>query len=198
MKVAERIRLAQLLFSGRELPQAAQQQLFPPTAPSPLEASLEKFKEQLELALAETNRRRDSAATRAAATTSRATILIGVSSIVTGFKIAEPLSTWSLLALGAALLAAVAGAVALFPRSGIDLDLVRGHEVWPDMGINEMRLDIINHKILAIIKEETAQRWRAHCVRVGFVLLTLAVVFTFVNILIAASIGALPALQSAS
>lgn len=152
----------------------------------PSEGTLAKHSSQLVLTHDEVNRQRESQSTRISAMTSRATILVGFASLLSGVQVASTAPTIFSIGLLLAFLATIFGVVAIFPNAKKDINLIQGRKDWYRMGEHQVVLDMINMKIEFFRLNERALRWRSIVLRIGFSLLAAAALCSLVSALLPA------------
>lgn len=143
-----------------------------------LETCLGEHAEQLTIIGEELDRQRTSLTARRSALSSRAALLIGAASIASGFHVAGQTNAWQVLAVAASLVSAMLGVVALWPRQGPDVNVDSFIDGLYRLGPHSTQLELINTKAVVHKQDEEALKGSGRVLRIGFVFLVLAVLFT--------------------
>lgn len=146
-----------------------------------LESKLQAHAEQLAALGAEVDRQRQGFTSRQSALNSRAALLIGSATIASGVQVSAGLESWRLLAVAATLMAALLGVIALWPRGGDEVDVAFFRNTMYTRLARETDLRLLNAKVLAHGKDEKSLRTRQAVLRIGFVALLVAILFTAIQ-----------------
>lgn len=113
--------------------------------------------------------------TRDSAMQQRATILIGAASIVGALQVDTSPGWATVSSLVLSLLAAIAGVVVVFPRTGDALDVRAMRDGFLRMPLSEGRYKVIDTKLEILEADDKWLRLRGIFARWGFIALTLSI-----------------------
>ena len=113
----------------------------------------------------------------------RATVLIGAASIVGALQVETTLVWTTVASLVLAFLAAVAGVVVVFPRTGDALDVRAMRQGLERMSLQKGRDKLLTTKLEVLEADESWLRTRGWFARAGFIALSLSIAIATIAVL---------------
>lgn len=152
----------------------------PPEAPRPPTSKELKLRAGLIDTLAgEVDRQLESVGARSRSMSTRASLLVGAASIVTGLQLlpTSGLPWQYVVSVVAGVVAAVLGVIALVPRAAPEVPILTAERTFWNYSPTRAQWTLTHWKLLTLREQEKALKWRARIVVAGFAALTTAIIF---------------------